>query len=232
MKQLKERACIKGKMKTWISECSEDQLYHLFQRLRAGESARSIAQFVQETWKINPQSDIHSVSQGILKFKKRIDDLLELEIAEQTCRGLEEANLTEDECLDELMGLERLVRLQRERVERMMREEQEKGIKHPNLSRDLQSLASLSKVLTREKEFALKHPKDNPIKMREEQIRDQRIDANFNTFMANTTDESRERLMCAMDKFLKRAAEISIPMITEKDENGKIRYVPIEEGDT
>ena len=68
--------------------------------------------------------------------------------------------------------------------------------------------------------------------MREEQIRNQRMEANFNTFMANTTDESRERLLCAMDKFLESAAKIAIPMVTEKDENGKIRYVPIEQWDS
>ena len=61
IKQLRERASVKGKQKTWASECSDDQLYLLFQKLRAGETARSIAQYVQSVWNINPASDIHSL---------------------------------------------------------------------------------------------------------------------------------------------------------------------------
>ncbi len=232
IKESKGRACIKRKQRTWISEISGEQLYHLFERLRTGEPARSIARFVQETWRINPKSNVHSVSQGILKFKARVADLLELDAQEQTHHGLEETDLTGNEHLDELMGLERLVRLQRERVERMMKEEQEQGIRHPNLSKDLQSLAALSKVLTKEKEFALRHPEDDPIRRREEQMRDRRIDDNFNIFMANTTEESRERLLNAMDKFLEQAAKLAVSMVAEKDENGKIHYVRVEEGDS
>jgi len=54
------------------------------------------------------------------------------------------------------MGLERLTGLQSERVEAMMKEEREQGTRHTNLCRDLQSIAVLVKVLTKEKEFATK----------------------------------------------------------------------------
>jgi len=229
IKELKERACVKGKQKTWISQICDDRLLHLFERLRTGESARSIAKFAQEEWGINPGSEIHSLSQAILKFRRRVADLLEPETAEQTCRGLEEANINGDEDLDELTGLARLVRQQRERVGRMMKEERELGIRHPTLAKDLQSFATLSKALTKLKEFSVKYPRD-PIRTREEEMRDRRIDKNFNTFLANTSDDSRERLMCAMDKFLEQAAKLAIPMVAEKDENGGLRYVPVEKG--
>ena len=45
----------------------------------------------------------------------------------------------------------RLTGLQRERVEAIMKEEREQGIGHPNLSRELQSIAVLAKVLSKEK---------------------------------------------------------------------------------
>ena len=157
--------------------------------------------------------------------------MLELELAEQTCRELDEANLTENEHLDQLVGLERLVRLQRQRVEGMMKEELEKGIRHPNLSKDLQSFAALSKVLTKEKEFALRHPGDDPIRKKEEQLRDRQIDANFKTFIANTSDETRDGLIRAANRFLELAAKRAVSVVAEKDENGKIQYVPIKQVD-
>jgi len=229
-KQLKERASVKGKQRTWVSECSGEQLYLLFQRLRNGESARSIAGFVQETWKIRSESDVHSLSQGILKFKKRIEDLLELEMGEPASEAVAPTCVTEEDNLDELMGLERLVRLQRERVERMIKEEQEQGLKHPNLSKDLQSLTALSKALTKEKEFTLKHPGGiDHLKKRREQARDRRIDANFKIFLESTPDDDMERLLTAMDKFLELAAQHAVRMAPKKDANGNVRYVTIRE---
>lgn len=226
IKQLRERASVKGKEKTWVSECSDEQLYQLFQKLRVGESAKSIAQYVQKAWKVNPKSTVHSISQGVLKFRKRIEDLLELGFTEQTAPNLPKTLSDSSGPFDDLMALERLVRLQRDRIEKMMKEERELGVKHPSMSRDVLSLAALEKILIKEKEFAIKHAHEDPIKRRENEIRSKRIEHNFNTWMANTTDESREVMVNAIDKFLVWAEENAIPMVLD-EETGK--YRPVEE---
>jgi hypothetical protein len=218
-RQLREKAFIKGKERTWISSCSDEQLYQIYLLIRAGNSARSIAQIIKEEWKVKSESDIHSLSQGILKFKGRIKEFLELEMGNPAAQESDAASLVKPENLDDLMGLERLVKLHRALVERMIKEEQENGIRHPSLSKDIQSLAALSKVLTREKEFALKHADNDPVKRREEEIRTQRMKANFDAFLAKTSDESRARLIRAVEKLLESAAQDVVEIDVEELEN-------------
>jgi hypothetical protein len=223
IKKLRELSQVTGKQKTWISTCSDDQLYELFLRLRNGESARSIAQYVQKVWKLFARGNIHSLSQGILKFQKRINDLLQASLIPANNEPVEE-KISKQEDHDDLLSLDRVVRLQRERVERMMKEEKELGVKHSNLSRDIQSLAALTKVLVKEKEFAIRHAID-PVRERENEIRGRRIDKNFNAWMDNTTQEGRERMVDIMDRFIQKIAEHSIPVLVTTDENGNIKYI-------
>jgi hypothetical protein len=75
--ELRKCSTIPGKQKTWVSELSDEQLYQLYKRLLNGENAKSIARYVQKSWNVKPNSTVHSVSQGILKFRKRISLLLE-----------------------------------------------------------------------------------------------------------------------------------------------------------
>ena len=76
LKELRDRACVRGKQRTWVSALSDEQLYELFMRLRNGESAKSIARHAQQVWKVKRNSSVHSLSQGILKFRRRISHLL------------------------------------------------------------------------------------------------------------------------------------------------------------
>lgn len=222
-KQLRERASVKGKQKTWVSKCSDEQLSHLFEKLRAGETARSIAQYAQKVWKLNPESGIHSMSQGIAKFQKRIEDLLKADIPIMTTSHPQNSI---EEIPDDLLAMDRIVRMQRERIERMIREEQEKGVRYPNLSRDLQSLAMLSKVLVKEKEFIVKYPDEDPIKKRQNELRNRRIDRNFNTMLNRLGDDGCERLIEMSDKFLQAVSKIAVPMVISKDGNGKLVLQP------
>ena len=228
IKQLRERSCVKRKQKTWVSECSDDQLYQLFQKLRNGESAKSIAQYIQKAWKINEQSTAHSISQGIQKFKKRIEDLLQVEIPSEV---LPDCSLEQPDEEDNLLALDRVVRLQRQRIERMMNEETEKGVTFHHLSRDLQSLATLAKVLVKEKDFALHHLSEDPVKKRREELRARRAGENFQGFIDNLTEDARERIVQVAERFLEGIAQDAVPMIQVEDENGKKHWVSIEGSD-
>lgn len=227
--QLRERTCVKGKQKTWISECSDEQLYQLFQKLRSGESAKSIARYVQNVWKVNTSATIHSVSQGILKYRKRISDLLDIKLFQGSVPELPD-EINEGETLhDDLLAMDRLIRLQRERIESMMKEERENGVRYPNISRDLQSLATMSKVLAKEKEFFMKHGGQDPVRQREVEMKNKRIERNFNAFMENTTKESRERIIEMADRFLLLATKHAVTMERIEDEDGNIKYSRVKE---
>lgn len=228
VKQLRERSVVKGKQKTWVSERSDDQLYQLYLKLKNEEPALSIAQYAQKAWGVNPESTTHSISQGILKFRRRIADLLELSTLPQADAVPVHQGGHDLKNLDDLMGLELLIREQRERIYRMMREERELGVKHTNLSRDIQSLAALAKVLAKEKEFALRHKDQDPVKQREEELRDQRMDKNFNILIAGLPDDG-ERVIQACDRLMELAARRSIRMVMGEDEHGNPQYVPLEE---
>ena len=76
IEHLRRFASIPGKEKTWVSELSDDQLYELFLQIRNGDNARAIARHAQTVWKVGRKSSVHSISQGILKFKQRISHLL------------------------------------------------------------------------------------------------------------------------------------------------------------
>jgi hypothetical protein len=185
IKQLRERATMKGKQKTWISDLSDDELYQVFQKLRNGESSRSVAKYIQQRWRLQASSDVHSVSQGVLKFKRKMQDLLEMDIPVPQDKEAKKQDdlIAELESRDDLLRLDRIIRLQGERIERMLVGEREHGVKHTNLSRDIQSLTALVKQFTAEKQFALEHQGEDPVKQRQEEIRNRRMDERFNTLL-------------------------------------------------
>ena len=61
IEDLRDRASVRGKQKTWISELSDDQLYELFLKLRNQETAKSIARHIQQAWGVNPHSSSFSI---------------------------------------------------------------------------------------------------------------------------------------------------------------------------
>jgi len=224
-KQLRERASIRGKQQTWVSRLSDEQLYQLYVKLRNGESAKSIAKHIQKAWKVSPRSTVHSVSQGILKFRGRIPDLLEIDAPPRVAPPPPQRSSFNPDDVDDLMGLELIIRGQRERIERMMREERELGVKHANLSRDVQSLAALAKVLVKEKEFALRHKDEDPVRQREEALRRKKGEETFQRLLANLPDDG-ERVVQIGERFLSLLDKYSVPMI--KNEDGI--YEPVGEG--
>lgn len=116
--QLREHSFIHGKQKTWIYELTDEQLYELYQRLRKGQTANSIAQYVKKAWSINPKSSIHSISQGILKFRKRIAHLL-LPPPQKDC-SISCINKEDIEKMEDFEHLDYLDRIQAKRIQKMI----------------------------------------------------------------------------------------------------------------
>ena len=162
IEQLRERACVRGKQKTWVSDLRDEQLYDLFLRLRNGETSKSIARYIQQGLGVKSESSTHSVSQGILKFKRRIAHLL---LSPQPERSSHPApngpeQIHELECPE---GMERIAQLQLGRIQRMIAEEQETGVQHTSMSREIQALTTLMKALMQAKEWDLVHQGNDPL---------------------------------------------------------------------
>jgi hypothetical protein len=211
IKQLRKHSSVKGKQKTWVSELSEDQLYGLFLRIRNQESAKSIAAYVQKAWGVNPKSTTHSISQGILKFKKRIAHLILTPPPddEQTPTNFDYDPM---ERLGSLEEMEQIAQLQRNRIQRMMLEEEELGIKHSNLSRDLQSLATLSKVIMAQKQFEILHGSNDPIIRRGLQRKQRDMAKSWDRIMERVipTQEDKDKMVAACDRFIELLDEKSV----------------------
>jgi hypothetical protein len=150
LEQLREHSRVRGKEKTWISELTDDQRYELFLRLRNGESAKGIARFIQNGWGVNPEASVHSISQGILKFRKRIAHLLISPTTEGIVRCPDPfvEVLTNESTLE---SLEHIASLHIRRIQGVMEEEEKTGIRNPHLNRDLQALATLQKLINKQK---------------------------------------------------------------------------------
>lgn len=211
IKQLRKCSCVKGKQKTWVYELSDDQLYGLFLRIRNGESAKSIGQYIQKAWSINTKSTVHSVSQGILKFKKRIAHLI-LTPPKNDEQPSPNFNYDPMERLGSLEEMEQIAQLQRSRIKRLMLEEQELGIKHSNLSRDLQSLATLSKVITAQKQFEIMHGSNDPIIHRRLQRKKRDMTKSWERIMERVipTQEDKDKMSAACDRFIELIDEKSV----------------------
>lgn len=214
-KQLRERASVRGKQKTWISELSDDQLYRLYQRLRNGESAKSIAQYIQKVWKVNPESTTHSLSQGVLKFKRRIAHLLLTppeNISPPAVCDVEKA-----EQLEGIEGLERIYQGQLERIYQMMQEEAETGIKFPHLNRDIQTLSALSKAIVKAKEYELMYGNVDPVRRRKAERLKQRIDSQMQALIDYLGPDGRSKMIDATNKFMEKLEEKILNMKIEED---------------
>lgn len=217
LKQLRDCSCIRGKQRTWISDLTDDQLYDLFLRLRNGENAKSIARLIQTAWGVNPKSSVHSISQGVLKFKKRITHLL----INPTFEG---QNICADHLPEfpdfenTLESLDYIARLHRNRIKSMLEEEKRTGVKYPYLNRDLQALAALEKVIIKQKTFEMFY--DDPAKRKKLEGFQKNVGDKFSAWMEKTGDEGRERMVNALGKFMKHIEEHS--MLIETGPDGKL----------
>ena len=201
--ELRKCSSIPGKQKTWVSELSDEQLYQLHKRLLNGEKAKSIARYVQKSWNVKPHSTVHSVSQGILKFKKRIALLLEESKSDAILKN-QPVNTEFDSPITNLETNGLIAQNLRQRIQNIIKEEKETGIKYPYLSRDIQALTSFEKAIVKQNEYRMKYPNDDPIKALEMGKMDRKIDGLFNTFMDMTSEDQRNRMI----NFLERAIEI------------------------
>ena len=219
IKQLRERSCVRGKQKTWISELADDQLYDLFLRLRNNETAKSIARHIQKAWGVLPESSVHSVSQGILKFKKRIAHLLLTPPSE----NISQAPTTGEEIdqLDELEQMERIAQMQRDRIKKMMAEEEEIGFKHSSMSREIHALTALTKAITKAKEWEMVHEGLDPVKRRKLERKKQRIKSGVDAMMDYLGPDGRDEMIEAAERLMEGLEKDS--MILEIDEGGNYR---------
>ena len=207
--QLKKAACVRGKMRTWVSDLSEEKLYEIYLRLRSNESSRSIARHAQEIWRVNPSSSIHSISQGVTKFCRRISHLLII----PPPVGNDPISLNLYQGFDEESTLGRMERMAQDieaRINRMIAEEQETGIKYANLNKDIQALASLRKSILKQRDWELIH--GDSIQAENERNMEKNIKRRFDGLLEYLGDDGQKRLICMMHNFLEMADKIAVPM--------------------
>jgi len=196
-----------------VSELSDDQLYGLFLRIRNHESAKSIGQYIQKAWGVNPKSTVHSISQGVLKFKKRIAHLiLSPSPTDEHIPG--EFEYDKIERMGSLEEMERIAELQRARIQLMMEEERRLGVKHGTMSRNLQALATLTKVNMSLKEFKILHESDDPIILRRLKRKKQALQRRWDRTLTRVmpTKEDREKVIEATNRFIEMIDERSVKL--------------------
>lgn len=214
IEHLRRFSSVPGKEKTWVSELNDARLFELYLKIRNGESARSIARHAQTVWRVARKSSIHSISQGILKFKQRISHLLLFPSStnEETNDSVLPHGCEEDSTLE---TMENIARNYEGRIKRMLVEEKETGVKFPFLNRDMSALASLRKTLLREKEWAATH--EDPLKQKKRERMEKSIDRRFNALMENIGEDGQERLAMAINRFLELAEEKTLTVYRKED---------------
>ena len=204
--QLRKLSCVKNKEKTWIAALGDSQLLEVFHRLQNGETAKSIARRVQQAWGINPGSTIHALSQGVGKFRKRCTHLLDAPAPPIQQESEFSDPLGADfDPTDSLAALDFIAHSMRERIIGMIEKEKKTGVKHPYLSRELQALATLQKVILKQRAYELTH--DDPLQERRWVRRQKGIQEEFGALMQNTTNEDRDRMANALGRFLELAKQ-------------------------
>jgi hypothetical protein len=209
---------VKGKQSTWISTLSDEQILAIFHRLRNGESAKSIARYIQQAWGVNPTSSVHALSQGILKFQKRSSHLLTLSASPPQKATKDADSLTLDfDPGDTLESLDYIARLQRDRIIGTIEREKVSGVKHAYLNRDLQALAALQKVILKQKAFELLH--DDPLTQRKWARFEQDVQKKFDAFMKITPEDDRLKLATALINFMEEAEKRAVTLVIDSDGN-------------
>ncbi len=220
LQQLRECSCVRGKQRTWVSDLTDERLYELFLRLRNGENAKTIARFVQKGWGVNPKATAHSISQGIIKFKKRVAHLL---ITPTTERGNKFSGYSTQDFTSEdtLESLDHIANLQRARIKAMLEEEEKTGIKYPYLNRDLQALSTLQKLIIKQKTWEKFN--DDPVKQRKMAGLQMGIERKFGAEVDKMGEEGKLKMVNALGRFLELCKENA--EVVEVGPDGKLRLV-------
>jgi len=226
IKELRKFASVRNKQRTWISELDDERLYQIFLMLKSGSSSRTVAEHVREVWKLNKESTIHSLAQGVIKFKRRIEHLL-VKDYKPSGKVESDSSIDDEKGVDVLTTNQRLADQLRLRIEKIMKEEKKLGVSYPGLCKDVMALSSLEKNILKEIDWRMKN-KDRLIEGYEE--RQQReLGDRFDKFIEKhlPTDEERDRMVKGMSRFLELVSEASVPM-KQVMVNGEETYEPID----
>ena len=226
IQQLRQHSFVRKKQKTWVSALTDEQLYQLFLRLRSGESAKSIARYVQKSWGIKPNSSIHSISQGVLKFKRRVAHLLLSPPSEGICSNCS-AEFVGTEQVEGTEAIEHIVQLQLERIHRMMDEEEETGVRHGSMSREIHALTALTKALMKAKEWDLVHEGNDPVRRRRLERMKRGFEERFRALVGSMDEEGMQRVLKASEMFLEDAERHAVE--AEVGPDGKLQLVKPDE---
>lgn len=226
IQQLRQHSFVRKKQKTWVSALTDEQLYQLFLRLRSGESAKSIARYVQKSWGIKPNSSIHSISQGVLKFKRRVAHLL-LSPPSEVIGSTPTAEFVGTEQVEGTEAIEHIVQLQLERIHRMMDEEEETGVRHGSMSREIHALTALTKALMKAKEWDLVHEGNDPVRRRRLERMKRGFEERFRALVGSMDEEGMQRVLKASEMFLEDAERHAVE--AEVGPDGKLQLVKPDE---
>ena len=131
--------------------------------------------------------------------------------------------IEEIERLESPEGMERIAHLQLARIERMMNEEQETGIKHTSLSRELQALSTIMKCQMKLKEWHIMNEGNDPVKRRRLERMKRRFEKPFGAILESIGEEGRNRLLEASSKLLEDLERHAVE--GEIGPDGKLRLV-------
>ncbi len=112
--------------------------------------------------------------------------------------------LGDSDKLEGLEGMEHIVQLQLARINEMISEEKETGIKYPSLSREIHALSALTKTLTKAKEWELVHQGLDPVKRRKFEREKERLQQGWSSLMDAWGDEGRKKMIRALNELLER----------------------------
>jgi len=219
--EIRECSKIKGKQETWISELNDEQLEKLFNMVKKNISAKSIARNIQRDWKIKATSSVHSLSQGILKFKKRVAHLPlwnQAGVSTENESKYEQIELTPS--LNSLLKNEEIVHRLRDRINFLMDEERRSGIPNPHISKDVQALTAFEKLVVKQKEYVIKHNNTDPAVILTQERREKHFDNIFNNVLDTylPTEASRNRMIKVSEKFLELAEKEAMTLSLNDDE--------------
>jgi hypothetical protein len=218
IKELRGCSTVSGKQRTWVSDLKDDHLYKLFCMIKRGQTAKSIAKSIQQLWKIKPNSTVHSISQGILKFKKRVNHLLTSSVEKkETDFNFGSSKMSSP--LKSLQKNEKIASDLRSRIEKMIKEERELGIAYPNLSKDVQSLTAFEKVIIKQRETLIRHHDKDPLERLQKEHKEHEIQERFNLLMDELvpTKDDRDKMVKAIDRMIELGEEDALTVVTESD---------------
>jgi hypothetical protein len=105
----------------------------------------------------------------------------------------------------------------RERIIGMIEKENKTWITNSYLSRELQALSTLQKVILKQRAYDLTH--EDPLKERRWAQRQKGIEEKFGALMKNTTQDDRNKMVGAIGRFLELAKQHAVTLQIGPDGN-------------